>query len=284
MTDAYPNVARYGVHEAEAPADWLGMAEERIRRVGYAVVDSGLDEAALARLRDAFDRLLAARHATFGTERLAALGEADLIRCPLADSEDFLALAANARILALSERMIGPGFILNQQNGILNPAGAERYSQSAWHRDLPYQHFVSTRPIALNALFCLDTFSTENGATYVLPASQKEEAFPSAAMIASEARQVEAPAGSFIVLDCMTFHCGGANRTAAGRRAVNHVYSIALLRQQIDLVAQLGEGFTADARLRALLGFGHPAPRSIEEFIALREHRARPSSGTIPNR
>jgi ectoine hydroxylase-related dioxygenase (phytanoyl-CoA dioxygenase family) len=166
---------------------------------------------------------------------------------------------------------MGAGFILNQQNGIVNPAGAKTYSQSSYHRDLPYQHFVSSRPLAINALFCLDPFTLENGATFVIPASHKQEAFPSDPVIAAQAKQIEAPAGSFLVLDCMTYHCGGINRSAQDRRGVNHVYTIAMMRQQIDLPAYLGDDFTADLRMRQLLGFNHPTARTVEEFISLRK-------------
>jgi len=86
--------------------------------------------------------------------------------------------------------------VLNQQNGVINPPHSERYNQGAWHRDLPYQHFVSSRPLAINALFCLDQFTIENGATKVLPASHRQEAFPSDDFVQSQATPVTAPAGS----------------------------------------------------------------------------------------
>jgi ectoine hydroxylase-related dioxygenase (phytanoyl-CoA dioxygenase family) len=267
-------VSRYGVRTAMPEGDAIDEAVESIRLLGFAVLDSGLKAAALDGLRRDFDTLRAARAARFGAARLAAIGEGDLLRCPLAEAPSFLALAANPAILALCERLIGPAFLLNQQNGIVNPAGAQTYSQSPWHRDLPYQHFVSSRPLAINALFCLDEFTPENGATYVMPASHKTEAFPSVAMIRREARQVAAPAGHFIVLDCMAYHCGGENRSVAHRRAVNHVYTIAMMRQQIDLPAALGEAFTADPALRELLGFAHPQPRSVEEWFAIRERKS----------
>jgi ectoine hydroxylase-related dioxygenase (phytanoyl-CoA dioxygenase family) len=267
-------IARYGVRLANPPGDAVEEAAESLRLLGYALVDSGLDAAAIERLRARFDALRAAQRARFGAERLARIGEADMIRCPLAEEAEFLALAANPVILALCERMMGPGFILNQQNGIVNPAHTAQYAQSPYHRDLPYQHYVSSRPLAINALFCLDPFTTENGATRVIPASHKEEAFPSEALIRREERQVTAPAGHFIVLDCMAFHGGGQNRTGQDRRAVNHVYTIAHMRQQIDLPALLGEGFTVEPKLRQLLGFQHPQPRSIEEYLAQRERKA----------
>ena len=145
-------IARYGVRLANPPGDAVEEAAESLRLLGYALVDSGLDAAAIERLRARFDALRAAQRARFGAERLARIGEADMIRCPLAEEAEFLALAANPVILALCERMMGPGFILNQQNGIVNPAHTAQYAQSPYHRDLPYQHYVSSRPLAINAL------------------------------------------------------------------------------------------------------------------------------------
>lgn len=272
--------ARYGVRLANEATDPLDEAAETLRLLGYAVVDAGLPTEELDVLRTRFAALYEAEdRGPRGALRRAA-GEAELLRCPLALDPAFLVLAANPRILALCERLIGPGFILNQQNGVVNPAGAATYSQSPFHRDLPYQHFVSSRPLAINALFCLDAFTEENGATWVVPASHKEEAFPSEPVLRAQRRQVSAPAGSFLVLDCMIWHGGGVNRAARDRRAVNHVYTIAMMRQQIDLPACLGEGFTRDPRLRQLLGFQHPQPRSVEEYLAgqarKREAQARP--------
>jgi ectoine hydroxylase-related dioxygenase (phytanoyl-CoA dioxygenase family) len=263
--------ARYGVRIANEAHDSLDEAAETLGLLGYAVVDSGLDATQIEALRASFSVLHAASHASHGIERLRAIDEMDLLRCPLASDPLFLDLASNPRVLALCERLIGAGFILNQQNGIVNPAGAKTYSQSAYHRDMPYQHFVSTRPLAINALFCLDSFTQENGATFVIPASHKQEAFPSEPVLAAQAKQIEAPAGSFLVLDCMAYHCGGTNRSAQDRRAVNHIYTAAMMRQQIDLPAYLGEAFSTDPRIRQLLGFNHPTARSVEDFIGQRK-------------
>ena len=265
---------RYGVRVALSAEDDIAEAAETLGLLGYAVVDSGLSDEQISELRQRFDALHAANIERHGLERLTAANELDLVRTPLADDPLFLQLACNDKILSLCERLIGPGFVLNQQNGIINPAGGREYSQSAFHRDLPYQHFVSSRPLALNALFCLDPFTTQNGATYVAPASHKQEAFPSDPVLLAQSRQIEAPAGSFIVLDCMTYHRGGTNHTNSDRRAVNHVYTMAMMRQQIDLPAYLGDDFTSDPAIRQLLGFRHPTARSVSEFIGLRTSNA----------
>lgn len=267
------HTARYGVRLTHAATDPLGIATETLRLLGYAVVDAGLSADDLAALRERFAAMELAERTGPRAALRAAVGEADILRCPLALDPAFLALAANPRILALCEALIGPGFILNQQNGIVNPAGVESYSQSPFHRDLPYQHFTSSHPLAINALFCLDPFTEENGATWVIPASHKDAAFLSEAVLQAHRRQITAPAGSFLVLDCMVWHGGGTNRSAQDRRAVNHLYTIAMMRQQIDLPAALGEHFTTDPQLRQLLGFQHPQPRSVQEYLALQAAR-----------
>ncbi len=159
-------------------------------------------------------------------------------------------------------------YILNQQNGVINPP-QETYNQGAWHRDLPYQHFITSKPLAINALFCVDDFTFENGATFVLPASHKSENFPSSDYIQRNAIQVEAKAGSFIVLDCMLFHSGGFNKTCFERRAVNHVYNIPFFKQQINIPMNM-EDTHLSAEERDILGFSYVEPGSISDYLSKR--------------
>jgi ectoine hydroxylase-related dioxygenase (phytanoyl-CoA dioxygenase family) len=160
--------------------------------------------------------------------------------------------------------------VLNQQNGIINPPNGQHYNQRAFHRDLPYQHFVSSHPLAINALFCLDEFTPDNGATFVIPASHKQDAFPSDAAVSATQVQISAPAGSFIVLDCMVYHSGGVNRTDRARRAINHVYSVPIIRPQLDLPAILGPDFASDPDILRLLGYDVRVPASVEGYYAKR--------------
>ncbi|MGA2867544.1 MAG: phytanoyl-CoA dioxygenase family protein, partial [Verrucomicrobiota bacterium] len=248
---------------------------ESLRHLGYAVISGGHKSGWLDMLSEAFERAhLRSISEHGGSEVLKAIDEHNTIRLPLAYDRPFLDLASNNKVIEISRRLIADYVVLNQQNGVINPAHSERYNQGAWHRDLPYQHFVSSRPLAINALFCLDPFTVENGATKVLPASHRLEAFPSDAFVEMEAIHVKAPAGSFIILDCMMFHSGGVNTTDRPRRAVNHVYSIPLLRQQIDLPNALGENFVTDSKLRKLLGYGVRTPRTVAEYFAARTNRS----------
>ncbi|MET3970164.1 phytanoyl-CoA dioxygenase family protein [Bradyrhizobium barranii] len=266
---------RYGVLRQEQSTNEIERTCESIRRLGYGVINGGYGHEQLAALADAFDRTqerYATRHG--GVDALRSIDEHNTIRLPLAHEPVFLQLASNDRILEICSRLISGYAVLNQQNGIINPPNGKPYNQGLWHRDLPYQHFVSSRPLAINALFCLDAFTLENGATKVLPASHRQEDFPSDDFVNTQALPVAAPAGSFIVLDCMVFHSGGVNTTVRPRRAVNHVYTIPLISQQIDLPSALGDTFTSDSKLRRLLGYDVRQPGSVADYLAQRPKKS----------
>jgi ectoine hydroxylase-related dioxygenase (phytanoyl-CoA dioxygenase family) len=266
--------SRYGVIEQTASASDIDNAVESLRHLGYAVVDSGWDQRSLDALAKAFERAHALgieKHG--GRDALVTLDEINTIRLPMLYDPLFLQLADNNKILDICRKLIAGYVVLNQQNGVINPPHSGQYNQGQWHRDLPYQHFVSSRPLAINALFCLDAFTAANGATMVLPASHRQEAFPSDGFVSAQAISIEAPAGSFIVLDGMAFHSGGVNTTDKPRRAINHVYTIPHIRQQIDMPAALGDQFTSDVALRRLLGYGLSTPRTVAEYLVSRQKR-----------
>ena len=262
---------RYGVREQVQSETAVDKACESLNLLGYAIVDGGYDAEQMSSFSEAFDRALEKLYSKYGRDALAAMDEHNTIRILMQMDPLFLELAMNTNVLEVCKRLIGGTVTLNQQNGVINPPLGERYNQGSYHRDLPYQHFVSTRPLAINALFCLDLFTVDNGATFVVPASHKQEEFPSDLSLRDFQIQVAAPAGSFIVLDCMVYHMGGVNRTAAARRAVNHVYTIPLIKQQISLPKALGNDFTQDAAARELLGYNFEVPDSVDHYYAGRK-------------
>ncbi|WP_042265945.1 phytanoyl-CoA dioxygenase family protein [Paraburkholderia heleia] len=266
-----PN-ARYGILEQAQGTSEAELAAESIRELGYAILDAGYDEASLQALRAEFERVRHAYIQRFGEKHLRSLNEFHTVRSPLThDSRIFIDLALNAAVLDTLKCAISGRFILNQQNALVNPPG-EAYSQAAWHRDLPYQHFVASRPVAVNALFCVDDFTSQNGATYILPASHKSEKFPSDDYVWRNALQVEAKAGSFILLDCMLYHCGGINSSPLQRRAVNHVFNIPYFKQQINIPANLASAVLTP-REQAILGFDDQEPPSVDAYLTRRESR-----------
>ncbi|MCI8210398.1 hypothetical protein AUC61_12700 [Pseudomonas sp. S25] len=241
-------------------------AVEQIRAIGYAVVECGYTQAQIQDIAQRFAAVSEGYRAKYGPERLRACDELNTVRAILAQGDPaFLQLAMNIPLNTVLQSLIVGKFMLSQQNGIINPA-CETYNQAAWHRDLPYQHFVSSRPLALNALYCIDDFTLDNGCTFVLPASHRLENFPSDEYIRRNAVQVEAKAGSFVVLDCMLFHRGGYNSTRQPRRAVNHLFTVPYFKQQIDLPSLMAAE-TLTAAQKDFLGFNYSTPATVEHYL-----------------
>jgi hypothetical protein len=262
----------YGVLQRNLPDSALDEAAEQIKDLGYAVIDSGYTTSELQVISEEFNRTRDRYIKTYGASKLKSLNEFYTIRSPLTHGgEVFLHLALNKILLSLIKNLIPGKFILNQQNGLSNPP-LETYSQGAWHRDLPYQHFTSSRPLAINSLFCIDDFTYENGASFVLPASHKSEAFPSDNYVRRNAVQVKAKAGSYLVMDCMVFHAGGSNKTNSERRAVNHLYNIPYFKQQINISMNMKNTGLSD-EAKDILGFYNVESNSIVQYFTTRENK-----------
>jgi ectoine hydroxylase-related dioxygenase (phytanoyl-CoA dioxygenase family) len=262
--------AAYGVVERGAASSDAARIAERIRLAGYAVVPGGFSSDEVADFGERLNQVMARQVEEFGgADRLASIGDALTARCPLVYDEAFVALAAHETVLAICRELIGDYVILMQQNGVINPSG-QRHTQVAYHRDLPYQHFVSSRPLAVSALFCIDAFTPETGATTLIPGSHRMEQFPSERVAAELDTAVSADPGSFIVFDSMVFHRAGDNRSGRPRRAVNHVFSTPIIAQQISLPDALDGRYANDPALARLFGYDVAPARSVS---AWRERR-----------
>src|ERR1041385_1388446 len=249
------DILTHSVHDPAADAGAAGLQAEELRIDGFTLVPSGIDGDELAALRDKLDAVYARQAAELGGEEsLERCSELNVARCPLVYDDAFVAIAANPNLVALLERMLGSNFVLLQQNGLLTRPHSPNY-QVRWHRDLSYQHWISSEPLAINALLALDEFTFESGATFVLPASQHRPEFPSDEYVRRHERALAAPAGTFLVLDGMLFHRAGRNVSGRPRRAVNHLVGRPFLGQQFDFAAMLGDRYADDPFLSRYLGY-----------------------------
>ena len=267
-------VKHYGVKKQSIAADELDVKLQELDLCGYTILHSGFSEAVLTDFHERLERLLSEQEAQFGGhETLKQINEADTLRAPLIWDEAFLNMAVHPQLIELCRRALGDYFIINQQNGIRNPPARCGHHQSSWHRDLPYQHFVSSRPLALNALLCLDPFTPENGATRVLPGSHKIEYFPDDRVVRLLEVVANVPAGSYLIMNSMVFHCAGVNTTKGLRRGVNTVFTVPIIKQQIALPPNLEGRYDNDPWLRRLLGFEVDPPRSLKAWFESRKAR-----------
>jgi ectoine hydroxylase-related dioxygenase (phytanoyl-CoA dioxygenase family) len=215
----------YGVLLRRQSLSLAELVAEEIETLGFSIVESHLPTKRVTDLRQTAVTLL---------DRPEDTEDPNIVRGPWAMNGSFAELIHEPLVLDVLRRLIPGRIVLNQQNLVRSPGGQQAYSQARWHRDLPYQHFVSTRPLAINVLLCLDEFTKANGGTAILPATHKEEKFPSDSFARKHTLVAEVPQGSLIFLNGMTYHKGRANETAVDRIGVNHVYSSPILKQQLD--------------------------------------------------
>jgi ectoine hydroxylase-related dioxygenase (phytanoyl-CoA dioxygenase family) len=266
-------IPTYGMRDRLQLKDQIDLHVQQIQLAGYTVLQPVPAQGEVIDWHSRIDAVISRQTVEAGgVDVLRSLGEENTARAALAYDHAFLQLALNENVLAICERLLGDYFILNQQNVVVNPP-AGKHHQAAYHRDLPYQHFVSSRPLAVSALFCADAFSEASGGTHVIPSSHKFEAFPSDEVVARLERQVEAPAGAWVIFDAMLFHRTGTNVSGLPRRAVNHVWSLPIIKQQIVLPALLPEKFALDAKLSRLLGYESNPPSSVHEWLERRRAR-----------
>lgn len=260
------NFKFYGIKEYNTLTSDADSHVEEIKLQGYTVFENLLEEPELQAIRSKINQIYQIQIDEVGGEnRLKQINDAYVVRCLLAYDEYFLGLAANSKILHIVEALLGDYFTLTMQNGIINRPDVENY-QSSWHRDLNYQHFVSSRPLAVSALFCVDHFSTETGGTYVLPASHKAEVFPSREFVQRYEQPIQARAGSVLIFDSMLFHRAGHNTSTSVRRAINHVYSLPFIKQQISLPEALNGKYKDDPFLSRFLGYDSRPGNSVLQW------------------
>jgi hypothetical protein len=248
----------YGLLQDRRPTEasgGFGPVLEALAVRGYATLPGVLSAAEVDRLNSVMDDVYARQCAEVGGEEaLSSMRDADIARCLLAYSDDFMALATHPVLTELARAVLGDNVVLLMQNGVISRPGKAQ-AQARWHRDLNYQHWVCSRPLALSALVCLEDFSPETGGTALLPGSHLVEQFPSPDIVAQGEVTPVLPRGSMIVFNAMMFHRGGVNSSGRIRRAVNHVIGAPILAQQVDIPAMLDQPAPADPWLAGYLGY-----------------------------
>lgn len=250
-------------HRNETEVDfWV----EQIRRVGYTVVESGYPAEELQTIRERIDRVYETQVREIGgSDKLKRINDADVARCLIGHDDYFVKLAIHPKIISIATKLLGEYFLLMSQNGIINRRSGDQY-QVTWHRDLNYQHFTSSRPLAISALYAIDEFTAETGGTCILPASHKSEAFPSNEYVEKHQSQMNAKAGDILVFDAMIYHRTGQNYSGRTRRAVNHIYSLPLIKQQISFPKVLRGKFSDDPFLRKFFGYETETADSVAHW------------------
>lgn len=271
----------YGTNAPSSTESDAARIAELVRIQGYAELPGLLTPEQVHEYSERLDAVYDEQRAEFAEASLESIGEANVVRFPLAYDSKFLELIRQPTTLDVVRTVLGDYFILHLQNGIIvHPQ--RTHHQSAWHRDLPYQEFVSSKPLAVNVFYCLEDFNHQTGGTMFLPFSHRQEQLPSKEVLGSIQAQPSIQSGSAVIFDSMLFHRAGDNSSDRIRRGVNHVFTTGILRQQIDLPGwlprqnpEIDQRASADPELRRILGYDARTAESVRAFRLRRLERVK---------
>jgi ectoine hydroxylase-related dioxygenase (phytanoyl-CoA dioxygenase family) len=235
------------------PQTELAAVNERLARDGYAVIPARLDVESVARARDELGGLLAA--APWGGGGFDG-ARTRRVWAPLAVTRCMDAAALDPLTLAVVEQVLGPGTQFGTTCAIqVHPGqGAQvlHYEQNLY--PLPRD-----RDVMLGAIWALDDFTAENGATRVVPGSHEG---PARKPDPGETVPVEMPAGSLLLFSGRLYHGAGPNSSDRPRLGVAIDYIQPWLRpcEAHTLSAGPAQARLLPRRLQELLGFNQPSP------------------------
>lgn len=179
--------------------------------------------------------------------------------------DSFLDCLGAYPIYPFIERYFGGLFILNSFGGAINTRNSVSYAQRV-HRDI--RSYSGDTALLLNTLVMLDDFTAENGATWLLSGSHKNEAKPTDEYFKTHAEQAIAPAGSILMFNSNLWHAGGTNEADQLRRSVTPMFSRPFMKQQFDYPRALGyeRGPEFDDMLRQVIGYNARVPATLDEW------------------
>lgn len=252
--DLYQDLAgTYGLDDpaARRPVDQAALTRDlaAIARDGFVILENLISVGENAKARAALEDLVgpSGRNAFegFKTQRAYAL---------LRKTRALDLIAAHPRVLAILEAMMGPGPLLSAFLAIRLLPGEARQVP---HFDAGF--YPGARPrgaLAVSAIWAIDPFTEENGATLVWPGSHlwDDDRRPGPR---DEPVSAVMPAGSAIVFHGDTWHGGGANRAGAPRLALSPQYCAQWLRTMENMALavppEVVRGLNPD--LQSLLGY-----------------------------
>jgi hypothetical protein len=240
---------RYGF-EFAGPRELPETASDHaaLMRDGYVIVGRLLDAATCNAIRNESHRLLgdAGRNAFegFKTQRIYNV---------LAKSRVFDDLIDHPRLLALFDRLFEPNYLLSQAQ-VININPGEDAQQL--HFDDSFYKIPRPRPaLAASVIWAIDEFTSENGATAIVPASHTwgSDRFPTP----EQTIPCVMPEGSMVVFLGTFWHGGGANRTDRARLAFTNQYCAPWLRTQENFFLEVPRETVRTLRptIQSLLGY-----------------------------
>ena len=223
-------------------------------RDGYVVLEHAVDA-------DTLDRIRAELSPWLGDDAFRGRNDfegflSNRVYALLAKAPAIANLVEHPWVTAMLDRLLLPNFLLSA-NLAINLLPGETAQQ--FHIDDDFYRVGRPRPpISVSAIWAIDGFTSENGATEVIPGSHLwGEEIPAAD---HPVVKVVMPPGSVVVFAGTLWHRGGANHSDRSRLAITPQYCEPWARQQEQQILSVGpKAAQYSERIQAMLGYSiHP--------------------------
>ena len=236
----------------------------RLGEQGYTVIPDFLGADDLRAVREGLAPFLGTHRGRnnfegYKTERVYTL---------VARGAVFERVAEDARVLALCEKLLLPGFLLTASQAICIHPGE---TPQPIHHDDSFYPIARPRPsISFSTIVAVDAFTLDNGGTEVIPGSHRwsdaqiagiydgrDADAPAPPALERLLRPMLVPAGACIFFHGTLLHRGGANRSTQRRLAFSNQYCEPWARTQENFYLGVPPARVAAMapRLQTLLGY-----------------------------
>lgn len=230
---------------------------QRIAADGFTVIERLIDQSQIDSIKRELAPWLRGQHygrndfEGFHSERVYAL---------LAKTPSVAQLVEHRAVLAIVDALLAPNYLLSAALAINVHPGENAQD---FHVDDTAGGFALRRPRPMqgvSAIWALDDFTHDNGATEVVPGSHLwgDERVPTD----RDAVKALMPAGSVLVFAGNLLHRGGANTGHTVRLAITPQYCAPWMRQIENMVLAVPPNVAAQysERIQALLGYSVVEP------------------------
>lgn len=235
--------------------DLVASVEALVEADGYAIIHDVIDDTTCGQLIAEIDRVEREFDVTFGQNGFEGFQTRRIFNL-IARGPSFRDLVINETILQSIEGLLGEDFLLSGTTSMHIGPGE---TLQPFHSDdgmitLPRPHPATM----ITTLWALSPFTSENGATRLIPGSHKRKGITPGPDHEDQSLFAEMPAGSVLVLHGSTWHGGGANTTDHDERYGLSIQFVAgWCRQQQNLMLGTPRDVVASypRRLQELIGY-----------------------------
>jgi ectoine hydroxylase-related dioxygenase (phytanoyl-CoA dioxygenase family) len=192
-----------------------------------------------------------------------------------AKGREFREICGDERMLAIMRPILGEDLMLSSfAANVLHPGAQAQephvdypywdlHARDRWPRDLNASYHL-----AVEAVMPLDEFTVENGATAIVPGSQKLACWPDPDRFAEGHIQVTMKRGTLLLFPALLWHAGQTNRSKASRAALLGSYTIKSIKPIEDWSRSIdhAEALGYEESMQDLLGLHYPYPAVMDRL------------------